>query len=261
MTGINQIMQGNRIDLSQVKKVPASAIFELSAAEKAVFQAQIQKMREIEYTRPVNLEGHGSQDVYAEVKVGGRTIATMYNNGTMMTSNADYAKVMRALKEDTQLSGPAGAQERADKIAKALGGTIVKGADALTPAQYRALPPIRFEVDYAAMEADMKAQTAAAEARAGTTATLVQTQVIAQQEAEELTLAEGEADGGTQDAVEEFLKFAAMTPEEKMRYLILQSMDMTEEELQQMSPEARAALEEEIAMRMKEKMKEKIDAA
>lgn len=261
MTLIDQIMQGYRIDLSQVKKLPASAISEGTAAEKAAFQAQMQKMREAEYTRPVNLDGHGSQDIYAEVKVGGRTIATLYNDGTMMTSNADHGKVMRALKDDTQLSGPAGAQERAEKIAKALGGTMVKRQDALTPAQYRALPPIRFEVDYAAMEADAKAQSASAEARAGTAATLVQTQVIAQQEAEEVALTEDSAGDEAQNAVEEFLRFAAMTPEEKMRYLILQSMGMTEEELQQMSPEARAEVEEEIAMRMKEKMKEKIDAA
>lgn len=58
---------------------------------------------------------------------------------------------------------------------------------------------------------------------------------------------------------EEFLKFARMSPAEKMRALILGEMGVTEQQLAAMSPEERAKVEEKIAARLKERMKQEME--
>lgn len=51
-------------------------------------------------------------------------------------------------------------------------------------------------------------------------------------------------------AVDEFMAYMAMTPAEKMRDKILKEVGMTEEELENLPPEQRAAAEREIAEKM-----------
>jgi hypothetical protein len=73
-----------------------------------------------------------SQDIYAEIKLGGKTIATIYNDGSTATSNA--------LASKTKLSdgqGPDLAQKRAEELAEASGGAIVKPGSAITNAQWQ----------------------------------------------------------------------------------------------------------------------------
>ncbi|SHM15053.1 hypothetical protein [Phytopseudomonas punonensis] len=53
-----------------------------------------------------------------------------------------------------------------------------------------------------------------------------------------------------QSAVDEFMAYMNMTPAEKMRDKILKEVGMTEEELENMPPEQRAAAEREIAEKM-----------
>jgi hypothetical protein len=200
--------------------------------------------------------------VYATVEVNGKTVATLYNSGAVMTSNADYGRVSKiASVSAPQGTGPNLAQERAEDIAKALGGTVVPGKDALTQAEFYALPPIEFKVDYAAMEADR----AAAKARQDSAATLVQAQMLAQQDdsadmpaatAGTIDSAKGDNASG-ESVVDKFLKFAEMTPAEKMRAMVLHDIGMTEEELNSLPPEARAEIEEKIREKIKEMMKEK----
>lgn len=51
-------------------------------------------------------------------------------------------------------------------------------------------------------------------------------------------------------AVDEFMAYMAMTPAEKMRDKILKEVGMTEEQLENLPPEQRAAAEREIAEKM-----------
>lgn len=88
---------------------------------------------------PLNAE---EDKTYAEVRVNGEVVATLTNNGYMTTSNAMGHKLMALLApEDSTTRGPALAQQRAEKIAKALGGEIVTAETAMTQARWNARPP------------------------------------------------------------------------------------------------------------------------
>lgn len=57
-------------------------------------------------------------------------------------------------------------------------------------------------------------------------------------------------------AQDEFLEFAAKSPAEKMRAMILSSLGITEEELAALPPEEQAKIEEKIKDMLEKKMKE-----
>ena len=59
---------------------------------------------------------------------------------------------------------------------------------------------------------------------------------------------------------EEFLEIARMSPAERLRLQILESMGMSEDSISTMDPEARVAIEDEISRRMMEALTGKDDA-
>lgn len=59
---------------------------------------------------------------------------------------------------------------------------------------------------------------------------------------------------GETSAKDEFLKFQAMTPAEKMRAMMLAKLGVTEEQLKAMSPEERAKVEQ----KMKDMIKQQV---
>lgn len=61
-------------------------------------------------------------------------------------------------------------------------------------------------------------------------------------------------------AEEEFLEIARMSPAERLRMQILESMGMSEDSVASMDPEARDAIEDEISRRMMEALTGKDDA-
>ncbi|MFX8554342.1 hypothetical protein ABTM01_19415, partial [Acinetobacter baumannii] len=65
----------------------------------------------------------------------------------MISSNAMGARLQKILGAEDTTAGPALAQQRAEKIAKALGGEIVKAATAQTQSQWNARPPVTWTVD------------------------------------------------------------------------------------------------------------------
>lgn len=95
---------------------------------------------------------------YAQVKVAGKTVATVFNSGGVRSSNALGGKIGELVREADKaagaLQGPLAAQARAEKIAEALGGTVAKSSTAMTQAEFHAAPKARFVVDYEAMRAD-----------------------------------------------------------------------------------------------------------
>jgi hypothetical protein len=58
------------------------------------------------------------------------------------------------------------------------------------------------------------------------------------------------------NAREEFEKFAAMSPAERMRAAILQQMGVSEDQLAAMSPDERKAMEDKITNKIKEMVEE-----
>jgi hypothetical protein len=59
---------------------------------------------------------------------------------------------------------------------------------------------------------------------------------------------------------EEFLEIARMSPAERLRMQILESMGMSEDSVASMDPEARDAIEDEISRRMMQALTGKDDA-
>lgn len=64
------------------------------------------------------------------------------------------------------------------------------------------------------------------------------------------------ASAPTSNAREEFEKFAAMSPAERMRAAILQQMGVTEDQLAAMSSDERKAMEDKITNKIKEMVEE-----
>lgn len=77
------------------------------------------------------------QNTYATVKVNGKVIATLYNGGSAEMTNEAAAAVGDLQDPPGLMGGPDLAQSRAERIAKALGGTIEKAATAITQSEWK----------------------------------------------------------------------------------------------------------------------------
>jgi hypothetical protein len=75
------------------------------------------------------------QNTYAQVKVDGKVVATLYNGGSSTMTSAAAATI-GSLKDPEGLSGPNLAQWRAEAYAKALGGTVAMADTAKTQAEW-----------------------------------------------------------------------------------------------------------------------------
>jgi hypothetical protein len=101
------------------------------------------------------------QNIYATVKVNGKVVATLYNGGSSAMSNA-AAGAVGDLQDPSGLNGgPDLAQSRAERIAKALGGTIEKAPTAITQSEWTPRPD--FSTDYTRTQLDNAFQAMMAE--------------------------------------------------------------------------------------------------
>ncbi|MGY8704193.1 hypothetical protein RAD16_00435 [Bradyrhizobium sp. 18BD] len=75
------------------------------------------------------------ENTYAQVKVNGKVVATLYNSGSSAMSNEAAAKIGK-LEYPPGLNGPDLAQWRADQYAERLGGTVEKASTAITQSQW-----------------------------------------------------------------------------------------------------------------------------
>jgi hypothetical protein len=90
-------------------------------------------------TKPEKSTGaEKSQEIYAEIKVGGKTVGTIYNDGRAETSNTLAAKAKLSDGHNNS-AGPDLAQKRTEDLAAAAGGAIVKPGNAISQAQWAAL--------------------------------------------------------------------------------------------------------------------------
>ncbi|MEH2495300.1 hypothetical protein V1294_001779 [Bradyrhizobium sp. AZCC 1678] len=75
------------------------------------------------------------QNTYAQVKVDGKVVATLYNGGSSTITNEAAVK-LGDLQDPPGFSGPNLAQWRADSYARLLGGTVEKAPTAITQSQW-----------------------------------------------------------------------------------------------------------------------------
>jgi hypothetical protein len=153
-------------EISQPAEVRSLASLGLDLQLTPVPADFMQKLMEARFTRPVGPADNDPSELYAEVKVGGKTIAKIYNSGGSETPNS-LAGIQLGGPDEEGLTGPALAQYRAEKIAKAIGGTIEKADTAVTQAEYDARPPRQFYVDYDAMNAELERLRLSMEERRG----------------------------------------------------------------------------------------------
>lgn len=116
----------------------------------------LRKLLEAQYTRPVGEPDNAPSQLYAEIRAGNKTIGKVYNTGACETPNNLAGRVQFGGPDEDGLHGPELAQLRAEKIARACGGTIVKSDTAVTQAEFDARPPRQFHVDYELMNAEIE---------------------------------------------------------------------------------------------------------
>jgi hypothetical protein len=92
----------------------------------------------------------GATSVYAEVRLHGKLVATLYNSGVAATAGIDPRIENLPSLRNARGSGPTLAQRRAEDIARAVGGTIVL-ANSAQNVVHRPLPPAQRYVDYSAV--------------------------------------------------------------------------------------------------------------
>lgn len=90
----------------------------LSEEEIAAFQA---------FMAPRSLPPAPTPAIYATVEQNGKVVATLYKDGTCVTTNAAHARIrnLPSMGEGETLTGAELAVKRAQEIAKALGGRMV----------------------------------------------------------------------------------------------------------------------------------------
>lgn len=156
MTSISPIYS---IDVSRVTPLSTPQAIKLPDSVMASLDEAMEKA----YQRLDGAADNAPENIYAQVKVNGRVVATLYNSGAAETSNSVAAQLQDLLMNPSG-SGPNLAQTRAEQIAAALGGTVEKASTAQTPSQWAARAPHQFYIDYAAMAADQQNQAASSTA-------------------------------------------------------------------------------------------------
>ncbi|MHC4040572.1 hypothetical protein [Bradyrhizobium sp. 23AC] len=127
---------GFRVDVSQVK--PLQGAKPISVADDPVLRDLMATNWLMTHgasaTQPA-VSDDAPENTYAQVKVGGKVVATLYNGGSSTMTNAAAAKIGK-LEDPPGLSGPDLAQWRADNYARLLGGTVEKAPTAITQSQW-----------------------------------------------------------------------------------------------------------------------------
>jgi hypothetical protein len=152
----------HRVDLASVTPVAASLkAVPLAEAPEDLFQMVMQakqEMLEQRYSQKPDLSNNPTYAPYSTVVVNGKVAAKIDNHGFVETSNAMGGLCADAIKAaDTRsggASGPLLAQARAEEIAQALGGTVVKAPTAMSQRAFEATPQPKVTVNEAAMRRD-----------------------------------------------------------------------------------------------------------
>lgn len=125
-----------RIDVSQVKPLPGAK--PTSAADDPVLHDLMATNWLITHDTSASqsvVADNAPQNTYAQVRVNGKVVATVYNSGASAMTNAAAGEIGN-LEDPPGLGGPDLAQWRADNYAERLGGTVEKAPTAITQSQW-----------------------------------------------------------------------------------------------------------------------------
>jgi hypothetical protein len=164
----------HRISVADVRKLDTSGLKVISIRDVPELRDRMAASWLQMHAAPssADVPDNAPQNTYATVKVGGKVVATLYNGGSVAMTNEAAAKVGDLHDPPGLNGGPDLAQWRAERIAKATGGTIEKASTAIarsawTPRQSTSENYTRAQLD-AAFEAMMaEGQRAAAQRSAG----------------------------------------------------------------------------------------------
>ncbi|MDB5575034.1 MAG: hypothetical protein JWR80_210 [Bradyrhizobium sp.] len=164
------------IPVSELKQLDTSKLKAVSIADLPELRDQMASMwlnsQAAEARMATEVPDNAPQNIYATVKVNGKVVATLYNGGSSAMTNA-AAGAVGDLQDPPGLNGgPDLAQARAERIAKALGGTIEKAPTAITQSQWTPRPDIstnysRTQLDNAWQAIMAEGQRATAQRAAG----------------------------------------------------------------------------------------------
>lgn len=124
-----QAMDMSKVNLKHVSEMPEDTY-------QSYLDTEEKRLRSL-YTGYANPADNPRNQEYATVKVDGKIVATIYNNGSVESSKAT-ANSLKDLLEITKINstGPALAEDRAAKIAEQLGGEVAKSSSAISNTEY-----------------------------------------------------------------------------------------------------------------------------
>lgn len=137
--------------VKQSQGIPVSALKKLDVSLKAVSLADNPELRDRlamgwlqmqAALSSTDVPDNAPQNTYATVKVNGKVVATLYNSGCSEMTNQAAATVGDLQDPPGLMGGPDLAQSRAERIAKALGGTIEKASTAITQSEWKPRPNV-----------------------------------------------------------------------------------------------------------------------
>jgi len=164
------------LDVSQLKRLDLPKPTLLDSATRDRLATNWLRMQQA--IAPITDPDNASENTYAQIKVDGKVVVTLYNSGGAELTNGAWAKVSD-LQNPPGVYGPNGAQWRAEAYARALGGTVEMAPTALTQSQWTPTSPMRTdftreELDAALAEMRAEGERAAARAQASYNASLAQ---------------------------------------------------------------------------------------
>jgi hypothetical protein len=161
-TAADDAKQG--IPVSALKKLDSSGLKIISVKDNPELRDQMAtnwlNMRADESAMATEVPDNAPQNIYATVKVNGKVVATLYNGGSSAMTNDAAAKVGNQDPPGLMNGGPNLAQSRAERIAKALGGTIEKAPTAITQSEWTPRQSISRNYTRAQLDAAFQAMIA-----------------------------------------------------------------------------------------------------
>ncbi|MGH1376884.1 MAG: hypothetical protein ACRBCK_11115 [Alphaproteobacteria bacterium] len=158
---MQSIQTGISLNNPNVKSINTNEIelFKLHEAPDEIYEQFInaqERFLEAQHTSLPDTTSDPRYQTYATVKVNGKVIANIDNNGFVESSNAIGSKIHKALLQNDfpGQKGPELAQSRADLIADLLNGKVEKSSTSLTQHQFNTMPNINAQVDYQSMQSD-----------------------------------------------------------------------------------------------------------
>ena len=129
------------VPVSDLKKLDTSGLKAISIKDHPELRDRMAMMwlttQAASAAAATDVPDNAPQNIYATVKVNGKIVATLYNGGSSVMTNAAAATVGDLQDPPGLNGGPDLAQSRAERIAKAVGGTIEKASTAITQSAWR----------------------------------------------------------------------------------------------------------------------------